>query len=309
MSEPSRRLAVGGRRWPVNVATAFGTAYRNWRRNRTIRLGASLAYYGLFALIPLISLCLFLAGLLFSRDDVQSFISDHLADTTDADLANAGAELARQLQGGPTLTSLGLIGVIGLLIAASLVFVAVEDALGIIFGLSLGHGAENWFRRRALAFAVVLLIGIVFVVLLALQAITGLIESLIDADAPLVTELADLVGVLLSAALGTLILALMLRLMTYSQVPWRYALLGSLMTATSLAIGGWALGLYFSTFGTASLATAAGGVLAVLVFMYYAAQILLAGAELTNVVWLRAPLGGDGAQPGDDEDPTGPTSG
>ena len=296
MSDSNQRAVGGGRGWPINVVTGFGRAYRNWRHNRTIRLGASLAYYGLFALIPLVSLCMFLAGLLFSQEDVQAFISDHLADTTGAELGEAGASIAQQLDAGATLTSLGLIGVIGLLIAASLVFVAVEDALGIIFGLSLGHGAENWFRRRALAFAVVLLIGLVFVVILALQAITGLIESLIDADDTVVSELADVVGVLLSAAFGTLVLALMLRLMTYSRVPWRYALVGSLLTATGLAIGGWALGPYFSTFGTASLTTAVGGVLAVLVFMYYAAQILLAGAEVTNVVWRRAPLGGDHAQ-------------
>jgi membrane protein len=271
-------------------------AYRNWRHNRTIRLGASLAYYGLFALIPLISLCLFLAGLFFSRDDVQSFVADHLGETTEADLGDAAVRLAEELDGGSTLTSLGLIGVIGLLIAASLVFVAVEDALGIIFGLSLGHGAENWFRRRVLAFIVALIIGLSFVVVLAVQAITGLLESLIDAEGTVADEFADLVGVVLSTGFWTVILALMLRVMTRSQVPWRYALLGALLTAIGVSVGGWALGLYFSTIGTGSLAAAAGGVIAVLVFMYYAAQILLAGAELTNVVWLRAPLGADDDQ-------------
>ena len=78
--------------------------------------------------------------------------------------------------------------------------------------------------------------------------------------------------------------------MTYSQVPWRYAFVGSLLTAVGLAIGGWALGLYFSTIGAASPAAAMGGVLVVLVFLYYEAQILLAGAELTNVIWRREAL-------------------
>ena len=78
----SNQTTVGAtRRWLIKVGSAFGRTYRNWPRNRTIRLGAGPAYYGVFALIPLVSLCFFLAGLVFSRDDVQSFISDHLADT------------------------------------------------------------------------------------------------------------------------------------------------------------------------------------------------------------------------------------
>jgi len=293
LGAPDQTAVGAGRRRIRTVTSAFVRAYRNWSRNRTIRLGAGLAYYGLFALIPIVSLCLFLAGLFFSQEQVQSFVSDHLADTTEAELGDAAARVARELDAGSTLTSLGLIGIVGLLIAASIVFVAVEDALGIIFGLSLGHGAENWFRRRALAFAVVLLIGLAFVVVIAVQAITGLLESLIGAEDTVINELADLVGVVLSTGFWTVILALMLRLMTRTHIPWRYALVGALLTAVGLAVGGWALGWYFSTIGTASLPAAAGGVIAVLVFMYYAAQILLAGAELTNVVWLREPFGGE----------------
>ena len=85
-------------------------------------------------------------------------------------------------------------------------------------------------------------------------------------------------------------LALLLRLMTFSKVPWRYALLGSGVTALGLALGGWALGVYFSTVGAASLTGAIGGMLALIFFLYYEAQILLAGADLTNVLRHRGAL-------------------
>jgi membrane protein len=267
-------------------------SYTNWRRHRTIRLGAGLAYYGLFALVPLLSLCLFVAGLIFSQEEVQSFVSDHLADTLDADLQTFAVDIGQDIDGWSTSTSLGIIGLLGLLVAASFVFVAVEDSLSLIFDLSLGHGVENWIRRRLLALGVVLLISLVFVAIIVLQAVTGFIEWLIDADGTILGELADLIGLLLVAVFGTLVLALLLRLMTGSRVPWRYVFVGSIVGATGLAIGGWALGFYYGTIGAASLAAAIGGVLVLLVFMYYAAQILLAAAELTNVLWRRGSLGG-----------------
>jgi membrane protein len=272
------------------VGSALNEAYRNWSRHRTIRLGAGLAYYGLFALVPMVSLIFFVAGTLFSSDSAQSFVSNHLSDTSNANLDAAAASIAAELGNGSTQATLGVLGLVGLMIAASLVFVAVEDALGIIFEQPPGRGTENWLRRRALAFGTVLLATTIFVVALALQAITGLLESLVDADGTIINEIADLLGLVFSAGLLTITLTLPLRLMTSPKVPWHYALVGSAVTALGLAVGGWGLGVYFSTVGAASLAGAIGGVLALLFFMYYEAEILLAGAELTNVIWRRGTL-------------------
>jgi membrane protein len=274
------------------VGSALNEAYRNWSRHRTIRLGAGLAYYGLFAVVPMVSLILYVAGTLFSSDSAQSFVSDHLADTSNTNLDGAAASITAELGNGTTLATLGALGLVGLMIAASLVFVAVEDALGIIFEQPPGRGTENWLRRRALAFGTVLLATTIFVIALALQAIAGLLESLIDADATIINEIADLIGLIFSAGLLTVTLTLPLRLMTSPKVPWRYALAGSAVTALGLAVGGWGLGIYFSTVGAASLAGSVGGVLALLFFMYYEAEILLAGAELTNVIWRRGALTG-----------------
>ena len=279
---PTRLVSRGG--------TALTEAYRNWSRHRTIRLGAGLAYYALFALVPMVSLFFFVAGTLVSSDSAQSFISDHLADTSNTNLDEAAASMASELDNWTTQATLGAVGLVGLMIAASLVFVAVEDALGIIFEQPPGRGTENWLRRRVLAFGTVLLAIVVFVIALVLQAVTGLLESLIDADGTFISEIADLLGLVFSACLLTITLTLPLRLMASPKVPWRDALGGSAVTALGLAVGGWGLGVYFSTVGAASLAGAVGGVLALLFFMYYEAEILLAGAELTNVIWRRGAL-------------------
>lgn len=271
----------------ASSARPWCTSYANWRQHRTIRLGAGLAYYGLFTLVPLLSLCLFIAGLVFSQDEVQLFISDHLSDTFSADLDASATQIAQELDGWSAEATLGVIGLIGLLIASTIVFVAVEDSLSLIFDLPLGHGVENWFRRRLFALAMVLLISLLFVVVLALQAVTGFIEWLIDPDGTIIGEIADLIGLFSTAGLATLVLTLLLRLMTASRVPWRHVFAGSVVAAVGLAIGGWTLGLYYSTVGAASVSAAIGGVLVLLVFMYYAAQILLAAAELTNVLWRR----------------------
>ena len=153
-------------------------------------------------------------------------------------------------------------------------FVAVGDALNVIFELPLRRGIENWFRRRLLSFGIVLIAGSLLVLALAVQAVTGLVESLLGDGQPGLQRVADAVGIAVSAVLGTLVLTVLLRLLTFSTVPWRYALVGSVITALGLAVGAWGIGVVF----------------ALLFFIYLEAQILLAGAELTNVMWRRGML-------------------
>jgi uncharacterized BrkB/YihY/UPF0761 family membrane protein len=121
-----------------NATSTIAHAYGNWRRHRTIRLGAGLAYYGLFTLIPLLSLCLF-----FSQDEVQSFISDHLSDTVGSDLDASAAHIATELDGWSAQASLGVIGLIGLLVAQKTAFKAVSATRRCVSTLA--------FSRRAIS--------------------------------------------------------------------------------------------------------------------------------------------------------------
>lgn len=280
-----RRVAAG-------TADVIAETYHEWRADRTLRLGASLAYYGLFALVPLVSLAVLLASLIFSQSEVQSYVSEQLAETFGVEANRLSAEISAELADSGGRFGLGLFGAATLVVAGSFLFVALQDALNVIFGIPPRYGIADSVRRRFVSFAVVVLTGSLLVAVLAVQTVAGLIEALLPGDVPVLETLADLVGVATTGVLGTLLLAVLFRVLTSSVVRWRYALAGSALIALAMAVGAWALSIYFERFGVGSAAGAAGGLFAVLVFMYYEAQILLAGAELVKVAQRRALLGG-----------------
>ena len=115
-----RARAVTRRAWNLCIDT-----YEQWRDHRTIRLGAGLAYYGLFALVPMLAVALALAGLVISQGDVQSYLADQLSTLLGVDAAAVADALASALDGSGTLAGLGAVGVASLFLTASLLVLAL----------------------------------------------------------------------------------------------------------------------------------------------------------------------------------------
>ncbi|MGA9278782.1 YhjD/YihY/BrkB family envelope integrity protein, partial [Ilumatobacter sp.] len=126
-----------------------------------MRLGAGLAYYGLFAIVPLFSISLAVAGLVIDQADVQKLLESVLDDLVDADVSEFAASLTAGIDSSTTISGLGLFGLVSLILSASLVFVALQDAFDTIWELPVARGTWSTMRRRFLAFAVVFLAGAV----------------------------------------------------------------------------------------------------------------------------------------------------
>ena len=120
--------AATRRGWSLGIET-----YEQWRDHRTIRLGAGLAYYGLFALVPMLAVALALAGLSISQDDVQSYLAEQLSALFGVDADTVAGALADVLDGSGTLAGLGAVGVASLFLTASLLVLALQDAFNTIW--------------------------------------------------------------------------------------------------------------------------------------------------------------------------------
>ena len=178
---------------------------------------------------------------------------------------------------------------------------ALQDALNTIWEVPVRSGVRRSVLRRLLAFGLVFATGGVLMVSFALNAVTGLIGRLAP-DSPAWAPLAELVGTAASWALGVGVLALLLRYLPDVRTPWRSALVGATITALFVAVGTVAIGAYLRRYAATSLLGVAGSVFLVLLWIYYEAQIVLAGAELTRVLAIRS-AGDDrqtGAHPGED---------
>jgi membrane protein len=278
-----RARAVADRRHVRSVVELGSTTYRSWRADRTIRLGAGLAYYGLFSLASILTLTLGIIRLVGSRAEVEEFLADQFVDL----LGEVGVDVAAEVNAaidGAGATSLGVVGFVSLLVTGSLFFLALEDALNQIWGVPVGVGIWTTIRRRATAFLVLLAAAATLVLSFAVQAIAVIAEALLPGS----PERVDALGALLANGLSWAVLAaavvLVFRYLPSVQVGWRSVVVGGVATSALLIVGTAVIGWYLRTYGATSVTGAAASVIAVLAWIYYEAQILLAGAQFTKAL-------------------------
>lgn len=268
--------------WELGLDT-----YGQWRGHRTIRLGAGLAYYGLFAIVPLLAVGLALAGLVIAEADVESYLAEQLSELLGVDADAVARALAGALDGVGTSTGLGLLGGVSLLLTASLLVLALQDALNTIWERPVRSGLRQTLLRRVVSFVVVAGTGAVIVVSFALNAVTSLLDGIVP-DVAVLVSLQEMVGLAASWALAIGVVTLLFRYLTDVRVPWAPSLAGGAVTAAMLAVGTVLVGAYLQRYAASSLVGVTGSVFLVLLWIYYEAQILLAGAEFTRVLARRA---------------------
>ena len=267
------------RPWLILAETAA-----TWRADRVPRLGAGLAYYGLFALIPLLAITIAIAGLLFESPQVSEALAVRLAGILgdEVDTAAVVDRAASFIDDGATQAGFGIAGLVSLVLGGSVFFLAYQDALNVIFHEPARSGLKFTFRRRLRISLVVLLTGAAIVSTLVVQAVIGLINALL----PDLIDGADVLGgaggIVVSTVLGALLLATLVRALVYEPVDWRSALVAQSITAVCLGVGAFGFGVYMNRLGARSLGGAATGVFVTIIFIYVEAQILLAGGALTK---------------------------
>jgi len=275
-----------------SVANILAATYQAWRADRAIRLGAGLAYYAVFAAVPLVSSAMAIAGVVFTESEINGFLSDRLAGGTLPDEIQSALELvASSIERPSTAGSLGVFGVVVGVVAGSFVFLALQDSLNVIWHLPVQSGLRSSVRRRLVAVGVVVLAGVLLIGALLVQTVVVVVDDVSIAGQRISTFVDS---VLVSGAtwgLGVVAIAVLFQILTRPSLPWRKVFIVSALTVLLLLVGNWALGIYFQTWGSSSVAGVAGGILILLGWLYYGAQIVIAGAELLKV--LTASEGGD----------------
>jgi membrane protein len=293
---------------PLKLATSLVDAivetYGEWRRHRTIRLGAGLAYYGLFSFVPLLAVSVSLAGVFFARDEVQQYLAGQLSGIVGTDSDEVAAALSRALDGGGSMVGVGIVGLLSLLFTASLLVLALQDAFNSIWERPVREGLRHTVLRRLAAFAVVFASGGVMIASLALNSVSTLLGRLVPAGV-LFESLDELFGTAASWVLLGGVLTLLFRYLGDIEVPWRSAVPGAAVTALLVAVGTVAIGAYLRRYAASSLLGATGTVFLVLLWIYYEAQIVLVGAEFTRVLARRGVDGVWSASVDDDGQPAG----
>jgi len=260
--------------------------FSEWLEDKAPQLGAALAYYTVFSLAPLILVLLAIVGLLFHNDPSAW---NKLTEQMSAFLDKSGVEMVRNIAQKASQPSKGrLATVIGILLAlfgASGVFGQLQDALNTVWGVKAKPGGGIWgfLRSRFLSFAMVGGICFLLLVSLTLESVLKGFSHWVQSVMPGGIVVALAVYWIFDLAVVILLFAIIFKYLPDAEIQWHDVWIGAAITAILFAIGKWALGLYLGSGSAASAYGAASSLITLLLWVYYSAQILLFGAEFTQV--------------------------
>jgi len=275
---------------PSFFANAFGLLKQTaveWLDDKAPQLGAALAYYTVFSLAPLVLVLLAIIGVLF-RDDpagAWSKVTEQMGYFLDKSAVQVVTDIAAEASKPGKSTVATIVGIALALFGASGVFGQLQDALNTIWGVKAkpGGGMMSFLRARFISFG--MLGGVFFLLLVSLT-----IETLLKAFSHYVQQalpgglvIAISVYLIFDFAVVVILFAMIFKFLPDARIEWRDVWIGAVITAIFFGVGKWALGLYLGSGAAASAYGAASSLITLLLWIYYSSQILLFGAEFTQV--------------------------
>jgi len=267
------------------VGRVFTRAAVKWNADDCLTLGAALAYYSVFSLAPILVIVIAVAGALFGPEAAQGELVGQIRDLVGDEGASAIQGLIQSASRQGTGSRATLIGLVVLLFGSTSAFSQLQGALNRVWDVpTASHGGVMaMVRARLWSFAAVLGVGFLLTVSLVLTAaITAFGDFwsrwFIGAEA-----LLQLLNTLLGFGLITSLFALIYKIIPRVPIRWSDVWAGAAVTAALFAVGKFLIGLYLGRAGISSAFGAAGALVAVMVWVYYSAQIFLLGAEFTKI--------------------------
>jgi membrane protein len=274
--------ALTERSWKdyVAVLKQSGQAFAD---DNASRLAAALACYTLLSMAPLVVLCVAIAGLFFGREAAQGQIAQELGSVVGESGAKAIESVVANAKnpGSGILASIG--GVAVLLFGASGLFGELQSSLNTVWSVEPKPGRGIWgvIKDRFFSFTMVLGVGFLLLVSLVVSAALAALGRHLVSVLPL-APVWHVVNTLLSLVVAALIFALIFKVIPDAKIRWQDVWMGAFVTAILFSLGRLLLGLYIGHSGVSSSYGAAGSIVALVIWVYYSAQILLFGAEFTE---------------------------
>lgn len=256
-----------------------------------MKLAASLSYYTVFAIAPLLIVIISLVGSLFGRDAVQGKVYEELKELVGSDAALQIQSVIANLQQTHNTTLGTIIGVVILFIGATGVFMEIQSSINYIWSVR-AKPKKGWLKyiiNRLLSFLLVLTLGFLLIVTLIANTILSVLSNQLTEYFPHYTIylLNTLNLILLLASIASLFMVVF-KVLPDAVISWRDAFVGAMFTSLLFMAGRYLIGLYLGqsklgvTYGTAA------SIIIILTWVYYSSIILYFGAEFTKAFALES---------------------
>ena len=259
--------------------------FKEFGEDKAPRLAAALAYYTIFSIAPLLVIVIAIVGFVYGSEEARSQLIGQLESRVGQDAANLIGTMVERTsqQGGGVLAT--IIGIATLLIGATTVFAQLQGALNKIWDVAAdrSRGFRKLLLVRLEGLGMVLALGFVLLVSFALQAALNVVMSSFSGTLPGGEVVWFIANQLLMIAVFTVVFGGIFMVLPDVDLHWRHVLRGAILTAILFKIGEFLIGFYLGFSGVKSTYGAAGSLVVLLLWVYYSAQILLFGAEFTQV--------------------------
>jgi membrane protein len=256
------------------------------QRHETPRLGASLAFYAVLSLAPLVILAIALAGLFVGTQAAQEQLLQQFQELLGPVGANAVQGMIAHAQNVRATSIASALGLATLLFGASQIFSELQSALNKIWEVDdfKRGGILLLIRRRFFSFGLVLAIGLLLLVSLMVSAVLAAVGKFMGGALPLPEWTLQGMDFVLSVLGTSALFTLILHYIPDTSTDWRHSWIGGLFTAALFSLGKTLIGLYLGKAGIGSAYGEAGSLVVLVVWVYYSSQIFFFGAELTHVL-------------------------
>jgi len=272
---------------PKQVWRLIKEAFQEWNQDDASRLAAALAYYTVFSLAPLLVLVIAIASLIFDQATVREQIMaqmESLLGSSGTDVLSTVLENANR-PGQSSGWVASIISLVLLLVGATGVLAQLQTSLNIVWNVKTrpDMGVMGFVRKRLLSLGMILVIGFLLLVSLVISSVVTGFSGYLQGLMPGLDALTQLINFVVSFGMITLLFALIYRFLPDVRIAWGDVWFGSAITALLFSLGKFLIGLYLGNSSIGSAYGAAGSVIVLLVWVFYSAQILFFGAEMTQV--------------------------
>lgn len=270
----------------LKIVRLIKHTFDGFRNDNAFKLSASLSYYTLFSLAPMILIFLSIVGFFYGQDAIKGQLYGQINGLIGKEAALQVQEMVQHAQLSGKTGFAGIVGVIMLFIGATGVFAEIQDSINLIWSLKAKpkNGIVKYLINRFLSFSLIVSFGFVFIVSL-------LVNTLLDAFSQRLSVYFSESTVYIFTVINlgviwvvmTILFAIIFKVLPDGKVANRDAFMGAGVTALLFMVGKYLIGFYLGQSNISDVYGAAGSIVILLTWVYYSSMILYLGAEFTKI--------------------------
>jgi membrane protein len=270
----------------ANTWKIFKQSVTEFLDDNCIKLSASLSYYTIFALGPMLIVIISFAGIFLGRDAVEGKLYGQIKVLVGSAAAEQIQSIIANLQHSQQSVTAAIIGIVLLILGATGVFTEIQGSINYIWSIR-AKPKKGWLKfitNRLISFSLVISCGFILLVSLTINALMELLNEKLLHYFKSVTIVAFYImnWVLIFAIIATLF-AIIFKVLPDATIKWKDAFIGSSFTALLFMLGKFLISLYIGKSNVGLTYGAAGSIIVILVWVYYSSLILFFGAEFTKI--------------------------